>query len=392
MTEGTMTARFNFMHFMPYYHLPENHKDFASTWVNFPNKFFDPRKAAALYERYLDELVYADKVGFDAIVVNEHHNTSYSLMPAPSLIAAALLGRATRARICVWGTPPNLEYPGRLAEEYAMLDVMSGGRLEVAFPLGTGMEYWANPVNPATARERHKESIAIILKAWTEDGPNSHYGDFYTYRFLNPWVRPIQRPHPPAYIVGTGSPETIELAAELGFGYSAVFVTKKRAKELNDTLRERSAALGKTIRPDQMPLGIMTYVAETQEKAEQEFADHMRYFFEDGLRTSPQFLAPPGYLSIEQLKARAAVGDKMHGSFNFKMVDESLFVAVGTAEKVANQIGEWGELMGTTHFNIQGALGNMPHWKVIKNMQLIAEDVIPKVRGVTPAVHKLAAE
>jgi alkanesulfonate monooxygenase SsuD/methylene tetrahydromethanopterin reductase-like flavin-dependent oxidoreductase (luciferase family) len=179
--------------------------------------------------RYLDELEYADKVGFDAIVVNEHHNTSYSMMPAPSLIAAALISRVKTARICVWGTPPNLEYPNRLAEEYAMLDVMSRGRLEVAFPLGTGMEYWANPVNPATARERHKESIEIIMKAWTEDGPMSHYGDFYTYRFLNPWVRPLQRPHPPCYIVGTGSPETIELAAQLGFGYSAVFVTKKRA-------------------------------------------------------------------------------------------------------------------------------------------------------------------
>jgi len=217
-----MTARFNFMHFMPYVHLPKNHKDYASLWVNFPNKYYDPHKGADLYDRYLDELEYADRVGFDAIVVNEHHNTSYSMMPAPSLIAAALIARVKQARICVWGTPPNLEYPNRLAEEYAMLDVMSRGRLEVAFPLGTGMEYWANPVNPATARERHKESIEIILKAWTEDGPTSHYGDFYTYRFLNPWVRPMQRPHPPCYIVGTGSPETIELAAQLGVSRSAV--------------------------------------------------------------------------------------------------------------------------------------------------------------------------
>lgn len=388
----TGTPRFNFMHFMPYIHLPENHKDYPSLWVNFPNKYYDPKKAAALYDRYLDELVYADNVGFDAIVVNEHHNTSYSMMPAPSLIAAALLPRTRNAKICVWGTPPNLEYPNRLAEEYAMLDVMSRGRLEVAFPLGTGMEYWANPVNPATARERHKESIEIILKAWTQDGPMSHYGDFYTYRNLNPWTKPYQQPHPPCYIVGTGSPETIELAAELGFGYSAVFVTRKRAQELNDKLRERSAHYGKQIRPDQLPLGIMTYVAETDEKAEAEFTDHMRFFFEDGLRTTPNFLAPPGYLSIDQLKARAAVGDKMHGSFDFKAVSETLFVAVGSAEKVANQIGEWGEMMGTTHFNIQGALGDMPHWKVMKNMQLIAEEVMPRVASRTPAAQQIAAE
>ena len=146
------------------------------------------------------------------------------------------------------------------------------------------------------------------------------------------------------------------------------------------------------MRPDQFPLGIMTYVAETQEKAEQEFSGHMRYFFEDALRTLPQFLAPPGYLSVDQLKARAAVGDKLHGSFDFKMVSDALFVAVGSADNVANLIGEWGEMMGTNHFNIQGALGDMPHWKVTKNMQLIAEEVMPRVRGSESQPHAQAAE
>ena len=383
-------VRFNFMHFMPYVHLPPNHKEYKSLWVDFPNKYYDPKKAAVLYEQYFSELELADKVGFDAIVVNEHHNTSYSMMPAPNLIAAALLSRIQRAKICVWGTPPNLEYPNRLAEEYAMLDVLSKGRLDVAFPLGTGMEYWCNPINPTTARERHKESIEIILKAWTEEGPTSYYGDFYTYRFLNSWPRPYQQPHPPCYIVGTGSPETIELAAQFGFGYSAVFVTRERALELNNKLRQRSAELGKQIRPDQMPLGVLTYVAETQEQAEREFAEHLQFFFEDGLRTTPQFLAPPGYISIEQLKARAAVGDKLHGSFNLKALKDTLFLAVGTPEQVANQIGEWGHTMGTTHINIQGALGNMPHWKTVKNISLIAEEVIPRVRSQSNA--RMAAE
>jgi alkanesulfonate monooxygenase SsuD/methylene tetrahydromethanopterin reductase-like flavin-dependent oxidoreductase (luciferase family) len=384
-------VRFNIMHFMPYIHLPPNHKEYKSLWVNFPNKFYDPKKAFVLYEQYLSELELADRLGFDAIVVNEHHNTSYSMMPAPNLIAANLVSRIKNARICVWGTPPNLEFPNRLAEEYAMLDVLSKGRLEVAFPLGTGMEYWSNPVNPVTARERHRESIDIIIKAWTSDGPTSYYGDFYTYRFLNIWPRPYQQPHPPCYIVGTGSPETIELAAERGFGYSAVFVTRQRALELNNKLRERAAHFGNKIRPDQLPLGVLAYVAETEEQARAEFTEHLQFFFEDALRTTPQFLAPPGYISIEQLKARAAVGDKLHGSFDFKLLEESLFIAVGTAEKVANQIGEWGRLMGTNHFNIQGCLGNMPHWKVVKNLSMIAEGVIPRLRH-KPAAQPMAAE
>jgi len=386
------SVRFNFMHFMPYVHLPENHKEFRSLWVDFSNKYYDPEKGHVLYERYLSELVLADTLGFDAVVVNEHHNTAYSMMPAPNLIAAAVIPQIKNAKICVWGTPPNLEYPNRLAEEYAMLDVLSKGRLEVAFPLGTGMEYWSNPVNPATARERHRESIDIILQAWTQDGPTTYYGDFYTYRFLNPWPRPYQKPHPPCYIVGTGSPETIELAAKLGFGYSAVFVTKQKALELNKTLRKRASEHGHHLRPDQLPLSVIAYVAETQQKAEEEAVEHLRYFFEDALRTTPAYLAPPGYLSVEQLKMRAALADKLHGSFNFKNINEAFFVAVGTPDQVVEQLEEWGETMGTNHFNIFGAIGDMPHWKVVKNLSFLAQDVFPRMRARAGAERRVAAE
>jgi alkanesulfonate monooxygenase SsuD/methylene tetrahydromethanopterin reductase-like flavin-dependent oxidoreductase (luciferase family) len=385
-------ARFDFIHFMHYVHLPENHKEFRSLWVDFPNKYFDPEKGYLLYQRYLSELVLADKLGFDAIVVNEHHNTAYSMMPAPNLIAAALIPQVRNAKICVWGTPPNLEYPNRLAEEYAMLDVLSQGRLEVAFPLGTGMEYWANPINPSTARARYRESIDIILQAWTQDGPTKYYGDFYTYRYLNPWPRPVQKPHPPCYIVGTGSPETIDIAAQLGFGYASVFVTKQRARELNEKLRRSAAEHGHHIRPEQLPLQVITYVAETEQKARDEGIDHIRYFFEDALRTTPTFLAPPGYLSVEQLKMRAALADKLHGKFNFDSVNESFFVAVGTADQVVAQLEQWGEQMGTNHFVMLAAPGNMPNWKVVKNLNLIAQDVIPRVLVGAPYERRVAAE
>jgi alkanesulfonate monooxygenase SsuD/methylene tetrahydromethanopterin reductase-like flavin-dependent oxidoreductase (luciferase family) len=385
-------VRFDFMHFMPYVHLPDNHKDYKSTWVDFPNKYYDPKKGHALYQRYLSELVIADQVGFDAVVVNEHHNTAYSMMAAPNLIAAAVIPQIRNAKICVWGTPPNLEYPNRLAEEYAMLDVMSEGRLEVAFPLGTGMEYWANPINPATARERHREAIDIILQAWTEDGPTTYYGDFYTYRYLNPWPRPYQKPYPPCYIVGTGSQETIDLAAKLGFGYSSVFVTKQRALELNQNLRRLAAEHGHHIRPEQLPVQVIAYVAETKEKAEEEAIPHLRYFFEDALRTTPTFLAPPGYLSVAELKKRAALADKLHGGFNFDNINESFFVAVGTPDQVVERLEEWGERLGTNHFNILGAIGNMPHWKVVKNLNFFGHDIIPRMRTRAATQRRVAAE
>jgi alkanesulfonate monooxygenase SsuD/methylene tetrahydromethanopterin reductase-like flavin-dependent oxidoreductase (luciferase family) len=373
--------RFNVMHFMPYVHLPENHKEFKSTWVDFSNKYYDPEKGYELYQRYLEQMVLADRLGYDAIVVNEHHNTVYSMMATPNIIAAALIPQTKQARICVWGVPPNFMLPNRLAEEYAILDVMSKGRLEIAFPLGTGMEYWSNPVNPATAREKFKESLKIMLQAWTQDGPTTYYGNFYTYRFLNPWPRPYQKPHPPCYIVGTGSPETVEIAAELGFGYSSVFVPQSRAAELNQTLRDRAAHYGHTIRPDQLPLLTYTYVAETQEQAEREYSGHLQRFFEDYARSTPQWLAPPGYLSLDQLKIRAATADKMHGGFDFDAISKSFFIAVGTPEKVANQMGGWATRMKTNHFNNVMHVADMPHWKAVKNLTLFAEEVMPRLRS-----------
>ena len=215
--------------------------------------------------------------------------------PAPNLTAAALIPQ-TKGWVSVFGTPPNLGYPNRLAEEYAMLDVMSGGRLRVAFPLGTGMEYWANAVNPATARARFRESIDIILRCWTRGRPESYSGDFYTYRYLNPWPKPMQQPYPECYIVGTGSPETIELAAELGFGYSVVFIPTSVQLQVFDHYRERLAPHGHEVTPDKVTIGVMAYVAESDEKAEEEFLPHLMYFFEDALRTTPRYLNPPGYI------------------------------------------------------------------------------------------------
>src|ERR671928_38592 len=100
-----------------------------SAWVTVPNSLFDRQKARGLYQEYIDELAYADELGFDGVVLNEHHQNIYGLMPSPNLIAAALTQRTTRGKIVVLGNLlPLALRPLRVAEEYAMLDCMSGGR------------------------------------------------------------------------------------------------------------------------------------------------------------------------------------------------------------------------------------------------------------------------
>jgi len=377
-------AEFHFFHFFPYTDLPAGHEKHESLWVDFSNANYDPKVGHQLYDRYLSEMVLADRLGYDGIVLNEHHNTQYSMNPAPNLTAAALIPQ-TKGWISVFGTPPNLGYPNRLAEEYAMLDVMSGGRLRVAFPLGTGMEYWANSVNPATARARFRESIDVILRCWTQEGPQAYAGDFYTYRYLNPWPKPMQQPHPECYIVGTGSPETIELAAELGFGYSVVFIPTKSQLRVFEQFRERLAHYGHDPTPDKVTVGVMAYVAETDAKAEEEFIPHVMYFFENALRTTPRYLNPPGYVTVPEFRKRIQAAD-VHGTSNWDDLVTINRIVAGTPEKVADAIGTWLEEAGSSRVNLNLTLGDMPNWKVVKNTTLFAEEVLPRLRAARKVV------
>jgi alkanesulfonate monooxygenase SsuD/methylene tetrahydromethanopterin reductase-like flavin-dependent oxidoreductase (luciferase family) len=387
----TDDLQFNMFHFMPYAHLPEDHQKYESVWVDFPNSIYDPVKANKLYARYLSEMVLADKLGFDGLVVNEHHSTAYSMMPAPSLIAAALIPQTKRAKLCVFGTPLTLEYPHRVAEEYGMLDVMSGGRLEVALPLGTGMEYWVNPINPVTARARFKESIDVLLQAWREPGPTAFQGDFYTYRFLNVWPRPYQKPHPKIYLVGTGSLETIQLAAEYGFGYSSVFVPITRQMQAFADLRERSPQYGHQFTRDKAIIGVMAYVAETKEKAEQEWMEHLMFFFKNMLRTTPRFLVPPGYVTTQELRKRMT-GPNLHGDLTWEALTQQFFVTCGTPDMVAEAIAGWSEQAQSSRINCFMHLGSMPHWMTVKNITLFAEEVIPRLRSKAPNLQPALAQ
>ncbi len=146
--------KFYFMHLMPYADLDLDYDEkYNSAWVTLPNTYYDPKKGHILYNRYLDELEYADQLGFDGICVNEHHQNAYGLMPIPAVMAGALSRRTKNCKIAVLGRAlPLLNNPLMVAEEFAMLDNITGGRLIAGFVRGIGAEYHAWGVNPAESR------------------------------------------------------------------------------------------------------------------------------------------------------------------------------------------------------------------------------------------------
>ena len=135
-------------------------------------------------------------MGFDGIGVNEHHANAYGLMPSPNIMAATLTRRTSKAALVVLGNSIALYNPPlRVAEEFAMLDVLSGGRLIAGFPVGTSMDTnYAYGTIPALTREKYAEAHDLIRKAWAADEPFAFNGRYTKLRYVNCWPKPIQKP------------------------------------------------------------------------------------------------------------------------------------------------------------------------------------------------------
>ena len=188
----------------------------GSLRVVLPNSNYDPQIGHQLLNRYLDEFALCDEVGLD-IMVNEHHSTSTCLTISVPMALAIIARETKRARLLSLGTPiANRPDPVRVAEEMAWLDVLSGGRLEMGLVKGAPYEIAPANSNPANLMRRYWEAHDLILKAMsTTDGPFSWEGEFFHYRNVNIWPRPLQQPTPPVWMTGL-SVETGRMAAERG--------------------------------------------------------------------------------------------------------------------------------------------------------------------------------
>ncbi len=180
--------KFYMMHLMPYADLDLDYdQKYNSAWITLPNSYYDPKKGAKLYNRYLDELEYADQLGFDGVCVNEHHQNAYGLMPQPGVMAGALARRTKKVKIAILGRAlPLLNNPVTVAEEFAMVDNITEGRFIAGFVRGIGAEYHAWSCNPALSHERFHEAHDLIVRAWTETGPFALRGRALPVRIRQP--------------------------------------------------------------------------------------------------------------------------------------------------------------------------------------------------------------
>ena len=378
-------------HLMPYTELPDDFRDkHPSVWVDIHSSLFDPRRAHHMYNDFMDELEFAAECGFDAVCVNEHHSNGYGLMPSPNLIASALARRTTDTALCVMGNSLALyNPPTRVAEEFAMIDVISGGRLIAGFPVGTPMDTcFAFGQNPSTLRDRYYEAHDLVLRAWTETDTFAFNGRFNQQRYVNIWPRPVQKPHPPIWIPGGGSIETWRWCAEMDhvyaylsyFGYQAGQVTM-------DGFWAEMDRLGKDRNPYRAGFLQFVGVAESREEAYRLYREPAEYFYGRCLHVDPRFAGAPGYTS--EATQRAGVVGQVAQVARMRRFDtlaremdaivEKGYVIIGSPDEVAAQLKEVGTNLNVGHLMLLCQFGNMGKDLAKYNTKLFAERVMPQV-------------
>jgi alkanesulfonate monooxygenase SsuD/methylene tetrahydromethanopterin reductase-like flavin-dependent oxidoreductase (luciferase family) len=231
-----------------------------------PPRYCDPDVASHSVERTLALCERAEAGGFDSISVSEHHYAPYMMSPSSTVLAAALTQRVKNARISLLGPLVPLANPVRLAEELAMLDSLSGGRISVLFLRGTPNEHRTYDTDSAATRAMTQEGIDLVVKAWQAEDPFAWAGTHYDFSTVSVWPRVVQQPHPPVFGSGN-SEESIAFAAERRIGIGFSFAPPEQVRDWITLYRKECARAGWEPTPAHIVYRGLAYVADTDEQA-----------------------------------------------------------------------------------------------------------------------------
>lgn len=359
---------------------------YESIRVNLPNRHYDPVKGAELYDMYLDLWCAADEIGLE-IMVNEHHQTATCVVPAAPIMLGILARQTSRARLLILGNPiANRPQPIRVAEEMAMIDVISRGRLECGFV--RAVPYEAAPANvlPLRGAERLWEAHDLILKAWTtHDGPFNFEGRWFHARQVNIWPRPFQQPHPPVWITVGSANSTIPVAQHKYIG--AVFLAGyPRIREIFDGYRDAyQQAHGEAAPLDRLAYCALMYISEDAKKA-REGAEKVLWYMTSN-KVPPQWSNPPGYhppaVAGQIMQGRrGGAGLPLSATLEDQMARGNVFA--GTPDQVFEQIKQFWEYSGGFgHLLMMGQAGFLSYDDTVTSMSLFYNEVYPRLKELT---------
>jgi alkanesulfonate monooxygenase SsuD/methylene tetrahydromethanopterin reductase-like flavin-dependent oxidoreductase (luciferase family) len=378
-------------HLMPYRDLPPDfERRYRSAYID-PVWFdvADADKVGQYYNWTLDEMVHAARAGIHGLCTNQHHQNVYGFMVNPSLMGSVLAKLTNDLKVAIvqiGSTLPSTTPPTRIAEEYAMLDCISGGRLIAGFPTGLPTDATiSNGVVPIEQRERYREALQLVLKAWSAREVFAWNGKHYQLPMVSLWPRPIQQPHPPIWIPGSGSATTVEFVVGRDDCFCHLsYFGAKNAETLGDYYWDTVARLGRDANPYRLGFLQLIGVAETDAAAEA-YAPHVEYFFHKLLYTPQYYQAIPGYMDHASLERalRAPLRQRFDlRDLKYKDFVERGFLIAGSPKTVRDQLLAGvkrlriGHLLALLHF------GSMPHPLCLQNIDLFCSEVLPHLEGL----------
>ena len=340
---------------------------------------YSPQEARRSMLTALEQFRLADEVGFDWVTVAEHHYGPMGLTPNPMVFAGALTQVVKRAKIALLGPNVPILNPVRVAEEFAMLDTLTDGRLIAGMMRGTPNEYVTYNTNPAESRAIFEEAVLLIRHAWTQTQPFGWEGRHFQFRAISIWPRPVQQPHPPIFISGS-SPESASFAARNHISLGLAVTTVPLAAKSVAIYREAACEAGWAPQPDNILYRLSFHVAESDAQARADLDDSERLPQRmSPVRANPDLeaaVAATGYYGGDLTKQRARVL-LSHG------VEERIEagqILIGSPETVRSQIRDIADRLGA------GVLDLVPAFQsgepTFRSIRLFGEKVLPRLRDL----------
>lgn len=354
------------------------------TALLFSNKNFDPAEGSRLYRERLEEYKLVDELGFDGIMLNEHHTAPFCMSPRINLFASMLAVATKNVKIVLLGNPlPVNDNPIHVAEELAIIDMMSQGRLVSGFVRGGGVENIQANTNPSFNRERFEEAHNLIMAAWTRPGPFRWEGKHFDYRVVNPWATPLQKPHPAIWIPGVASRETVVWAAKQGYPYIGLNTNFDVSAKIKDLYAQSAAEVGITAGPQHFGQLLQCHVSDDEEKAERNAQQFMWMRGEFTGLAHPVWGSPTGYGSRSN---RDALIDISNGrrpmiappSKDQRRLDKTF--VWGKPKQVIEQLKTVIENNRPGVLALWGNDGRINHEDSMTCIRLMGEEVLPEIR------------
>jgi alkanesulfonate monooxygenase SsuD/methylene tetrahydromethanopterin reductase-like flavin-dependent oxidoreductase (luciferase family) len=347
----------------------------------------DPLVAAKTYADHLDAWEEMDRLGYDGIAFNEHHATPYGLMNSPNLLAASAAQRTKNAKLLIYGNLLPLHNPLRLAEEIAMLDCLSGGRIICGIARGAAREYKFFGVPMSESRARFEEAYEIMVGAWTKE-TFTFEGQFNSYEDIAIWPRPIQQ-RMPVWMPVTGSQESIEFAARNNIPITPGVGGAAREDILRHYGRVQ-AEHGRKVTPDHITVPVDCYVADSYEQAVAEYLPYSEYFSllfnydyigrakMEGYygKDAYSYLRPE--LRQQVMKGRDNVAANRSDQAALKNLGRG---AWGSPDEVAAKIIEIAEHAGAGTVMVTFNRGALPQEMYLNQIRRFAADVMPRLKA-----------